>query len=307
MNACRFTFRCEMSSRPKILVGTASWSDPGFVEKWYPKRLPASQRLSWYADHFNLVELNSSFYSVPARDQVKNWCRQTPDGFIFDVKLHRLLSRHSTKPEMLPPDLRKLARVHAGKVQLTPELEHAVAKRFIEEIQPFREANKLGALLLQLSPSFSPRAGSLGELDRLFQSLGSLPIAVELRNRDWVEGEQLAETLSFFESRKVTLVSVDAPAQNHFMVMPTENYITNPKLGYLRLHGRNAAGYIKGRTVAERFDYLYSEQETAEITKRAVEMAKRADPLHVIYNNNNLDYAPRNAVQLREALERIPH
>ncbi len=290
----------------KILVGTASWSDPGFVEKWYPKRLPASQRLSWYSDHFNLVELNSSFYAIPARDQVRNWCRQTPDGFVFDVKMHRLLSRHSTKAETLPPDLRAKARVQQGKVQLTPELEKAVAKRFLEEIAPFREADKLGALLLQLSPSFRPKTGTLSDLDALIEVLQGTLLAVELRNRDWVEGPQSNDTLEFFESRRITLVSVDAPSDNHFMVMPAANYITNPKLGYLRLHGRNAAGYVKGRTVAERFDYLYSREETKQVAQRAIEMVRRADPLHVIYNNNNLDYAPRNAADLRKVLERIP-
>ena len=95
--------------KKEILVGTASWSDPGFVADWYPKGLPASRRLPWYAERLNLVELNSSFYGIPREPQVESWCRQTPDGFVFDVKLHKLLSRHSSKPELLPPDLRKLA------------------------------------------------------------------------------------------------------------------------------------------------------------------------------------------------------
>jgi uncharacterized protein YecE (DUF72 family) len=76
----------------KILVGTASWADPSFIETWYPKEVPASERLSWYAAQFNLVELNSSFYGVPNPRLVERWCRQTPEGFLFDVKLHRLLS-----------------------------------------------------------------------------------------------------------------------------------------------------------------------------------------------------------------------
>src|SRR5258708_5409560 len=93
-----------MSSQ--ILVGTTSWTDPGFVADWYPKKLSASDRLRWYAEHFNLVEVNSSFYQIPNRRFVERWRDQTPDNFTFDVKLHRLLSRHSTKPELLPKDLR---------------------------------------------------------------------------------------------------------------------------------------------------------------------------------------------------------
>ncbi|PYI89390.1 MAG: DUF72 domain-containing protein, partial [Verrucomicrobia bacterium] len=74
----------------RILVGTASWSDPGFVQYWYPKKMPATDRLAWYAEHFNMVELNSSFYSVPDPRMVGRWCERTPANFVFDVKLHQL-------------------------------------------------------------------------------------------------------------------------------------------------------------------------------------------------------------------------
>src|SRR5205823_1514086 len=104
-----------------IRVGTASWADPGYVADWYPKGLPAAARLSWYAQHFNLVEVNSSFYAIPARASVKRWCSETPPGFIFDLKLHRLLSRHSTKPELLPPDLRGRVTLKKDKIVLTPK------------------------------------------------------------------------------------------------------------------------------------------------------------------------------------------
>ena len=74
--------------KKQILVGTASWSDPGFVADWYPKGLPASERLGWYAEHLNLVELNSSFYAIPKPEAVESWCRQTPDGFVFNIKTY---------------------------------------------------------------------------------------------------------------------------------------------------------------------------------------------------------------------------
>jgi len=287
----------------KILIGTASWTDPGFVAKWYPKKLRAADRLAWYSEHFNLVEVNSSFYAVPARTQVKRWCEQTPDGFVFDVKLHRLLSRHSAGPETLPPDIRKLARIESGKVRLTPELERALAKRFLDELRPFRDADKLGAFLLQLSPSFSPRASKLTELEGLFEHFNGTTLAVELRNRNWVTGEQRAATLAFFGERKIPLVSVDAPADKHFMIMPSEDYVTG-ELAYLRCHGRNAEGYIKGRSVAARFNYLYNKQEVKDLAARAAKMAAQVPAVHVILNNNADDYAPRNAADLRKVLER---
>ena len=83
-----------------IFVGTASWSDPGFVERWFPKGLAAANRLSWYAQHFEMVEVNSTFYSFPDPRMTERWCRCTPDQFVFHVKLHRLLSRHSTPAKL---------------------------------------------------------------------------------------------------------------------------------------------------------------------------------------------------------------
>ena len=87
----------------KILVGTSSWADPGFVKEWYPPKMAARERLPWYAQRFGYVELNSSFYAVPDRTTVHKWVEETPDDFVFDVKAHRLLSRHSAPLESLPP------------------------------------------------------------------------------------------------------------------------------------------------------------------------------------------------------------
>jgi uncharacterized protein YecE (DUF72 family) len=289
--------------KKEILVGTASWSDPGFVADWYPKGLPASERLGWYAEHLNLVELNSSFYAIPKQKSAESWCRQTPDGFTFNVKLHKFLSRHSTRPELLPPDLRKLARVNKSRVEVTPVLEKAMLQRTLEEIAPFEEAQKLGALVLQLSPGFRPKTNKLTELDDLIGYLARYPLAVELRNRDWVVGSEMDETVRFFRQRRVTLVSVDAPKDEHFTVMPCDDVVTNPKLGYMRLHGRNAAGYIRGRTVAERFDYKYSEKELQGLAERAAALTAKATKVHMIYNNNSSNYAPIAATRTCKILE----
>ena len=87
----------------RILVGTSSWADPGFVERWYPPGMPARDRLSWYAQRFEGVEVNSTFYAVPEVRTVERWAQVTPAGFTFDVKLHRLLSRHAATLEHAHP------------------------------------------------------------------------------------------------------------------------------------------------------------------------------------------------------------
>src|SRR5262245_32182844 len=124
----------------RILVGTASWTDPGFVEDWYPKGLPAGARLRWYAGHFDYVEVNATFYAIPNARTVARWCAQTHAGFIFDVKLPKLLSRHSMQAKFLPPDLRSRLPQRNGIIQLTPESERLVVERLLRELQPLRDS-----------------------------------------------------------------------------------------------------------------------------------------------------------------------
>ncbi|HJT81806.1 MAG TPA: DUF72 domain-containing protein [Chthoniobacterales bacterium] len=296
-----------MSTAGRILVGTASWSDPGFVERWYPKGMKAGERLGWYAQHFDMVEVNSTFYAVPEPRMVERWSAATPNDFVFDVKLHQLLSRHSAQAKMLPPDLQRRAEVDEnGRVKLTPKIEEAVARVFLASIEPLRRDGKLGALLLQLSPAFSPRKHRLDELEQLIAATRHYRLAIELRNRNWVVGEQLARTLEFLSRHRIAFVNVDAPNAEHFTIIPSElNEVTSPELAYLRLHGRNAKAYLTGKTVGARFNYDYSPGEVKEIAKRSQKLGKQAQQVHVIFNNNALDYAPRAAIRLREALGQV--
>src|SRR3954453_9969320 len=153
----------------RIVVGTSSWADPGFVEEWYPEGLPARDRLPWYAEHFDAVEVNSTFYALPDDRTVKRWAEVTPDGFTFDVKLHRLLSRHAAPLDSLPKDLRDAVKVGPrGRVVLDPGLERAMAELTLETVKPL--GGKLTSFLLQLSPSFTPYEHRLSELEPLIEA-----------------------------------------------------------------------------------------------------------------------------------------
>ena len=291
----------------KILVGTASWSDPGFVERWYPPKLPAGDRLPWYADHFEMVEVNSSFYAVPDARMVNRWCHVTPNDFTFDFKLHRLLSRHAAAIKSLPPALQRVAEAdEKGRVNLTAKLERALLAQVIESTEPLRAAGKFGAFLLQLSPAFSPRKHALTELDEIVTRLAPLGLVVELRNRNWTESETLMQALDFFRRHQTAFALVDAPAEAHFTIMPSDlDEITSPHLTYLRLHGRNADAYLRGKTVADRFNYDYSDEEIRDVAERTKKIARCADQVHVVFNNNALDFAPHAALRLRAALGQI--
>ena len=290
-----------------MIVGTSSWADPGFVAEWYPPGLPARERLPWYAERFEAVEVNSTFYAVPAPATVAGWAEATPAGFSFDVKLHRLLSRHAAPVDSLPPALRRRATVGPRRrVALTPELESEMAAATLEAVAPLVSAGKLSCLLLQCSPSFSPHEHRLEELDSLIAALAPHPVAVELRHRSWVSPPRLEVTLSWMSEREVVWVGVDAPVGPQVTIMPAVDAVTRPGLAYLRAHGRNAEGYVKGGTVAERFAWRYSDEELAGIARRARALAEEAGEggqVRLMFNNNRGADAPAAATRARELLE----
>ena len=291
----------------RILIGTSSWADPGFVKEWYPSKLPARDRLPWYAERFQTVELNSSFYAVPDRSTVHKWVADTPDDFVFDVKVHRALSRHAAPVESLPEDLRdEVETTERGRVRLTSELESALAKRLVEETAPLAEAGKLGAYLIQLTPAFAPRRHELEELNALVEAFSPHRVAIELRHRGWVRDKRRERTLGWFSEHRVAFVCVDAPPGDQIPIMPPLDAVTNDEIAYFRAHGRNTEGYLKGKSVAERFAWRYSDDELDEIGERVGSLAEQAGEVHVAFNNNRGDDAPTAAQRFRALLGQAP-
>ena len=283
----------------RIVVGTSSWADPGFVEEWYPQGLQARERLPWYAEHFEAVEVNSTFYAVPERRTVERWAEITPDGFTFDVKLHRLLSRHSAELKSLPKDLQEKARTNErGRVVLTDELEAAMIDATLEAVEPLDD--KLSAFLLQLSPSFKPSAHELDELAPLVERLAPHPVAIELRYRSWVGPKRIDGTLAWMSEHDAAFVCTDGPQGKAPTMMPPVDAATRDDLAYFRAHGRNVEGYMRGRSVAERFGWDYAEDELREIAGRVEGLAAEASVVRLMFNNNRGADAPKAAERFRD-------
>jgi uncharacterized protein YecE (DUF72 family) len=291
----------------RILVGTSSWADPGFIAEWYPPGMPARDRLPWYAQRFEVVEVNSSFYAIPETETVARWVEATPDDFVFDYKLHRALSRHSAEIESLPPDVRDGVETTArGRVQLTPELERELIARTLEAAAPLERGGKLGAFLLQLTPAFSPSRRELDEIGPLIEGFKPHRIAVEFRHRGWVSSERVESTFDWLSDHGAAFVAVDAPKADQVPIMPDIDAVTTDELAYMRAHGRNEDGYMKGRTVAERFGWDYSDEQLEEIAGRARAMAEQAEVVHVQFNNNRGRDAPTSARRFRELIGQDP-
>jgi uncharacterized protein YecE (DUF72 family) len=290
-----------------IVVGTSSWSDPGFLEHWYPNGMAARDRLPFYAERFEAVELNSSFYAIPATSTVENWVRGTPNGFRFDVKLHRLLSHHSAQLKDLPKDLREDAETNdRGRVIADPALVDEMVRRTAEAMKPLADARRLSSYLLQLTPAFDPRDHELDELLPVVDGLDPVPVAVEFRRRSWASPKRFESVLDWLFAHGAILVCVDSPPGDHVPIFPPIDAVTDTRLAYLRCHGRNTEGYLHGRSVAERFDYDYPADELREIAGRAEQLAEEAQNVHVMFNNNARELAPKAARSLRGILGQDP-
>jgi uncharacterized protein YecE (DUF72 family) len=286
-----------------IVVGTSSWADPGFVEAWYPPGLPARDRLPYYAERFDGVEVNSTFYAIPSAATVARWVAATPDAFTFDVKLHRVLSRHAAGPDSLPPALRESARTTPrGRVVLDPRLEAALLDATLEAVGPIVDAGRLSSFMLQLTPGFAPRSHELPELRPIVERLAPHPVAIELRHRGWVDRRRVETTLGFFEDAGAVWVAVDAPPGDQITIMPPLDAVTHPRLAYFCAHGRNKRGYVSGRSVPERFGWRYGDDELREIAERVESMHELAPSVRMQFNNNKGSDAPVAAARLKELL-----
>ena len=296
----------------EIRVGTCSWADEALSKYWYPKGTPAGARLASYAKHFGTVEVDSTYYRLPVEEMVERWAERTPEGFVMHVKAFGVMTRHPVKVEQLPPDLRDEApKDERGRVDRPPrEFRGEVFRRFLAALEPLRSAGKLGGILFQFPPYVVPKEASYDYLAWAREQVGDDEMLVEFRHRSWYEDEQREETLRFLEEHRMAHVVVDAPRSEGKNVPLTVQALTTPLL-YVRMHGRNAETWnVRGKSAAERFDYLYSEEELAEWVEPLGELAGQAEQAFVLFNNNNrsrvggreVAQAPMNAEMLRELL-----
>jgi uncharacterized protein YecE (DUF72 family) len=273
----------------EVRIGTCSWADEALSKHWYPKGTPAGERLAYYAQHFDTVEVDSTYYRLPAEPMVQRWAERTPDDFVMHVKAFGLMTRHPVKVDALPPDLRDDAPTDdRGRVERpSREFRGEVFRRFLEALEPLRSAGKLGGILFQFPSYVVYKDRSLDYLQWAREQVGDDEMLVEFRHISWLDDEHRDETLRFLEDIGATHVIVDAPriegAKN---LVPTVVALTS-RMAYVRFHGRNADTWNKrGGSASERFDYLYSEEELAEWVGPLRELSEQAEQAYAFFNNN---------------------
>jgi uncharacterized protein YecE (DUF72 family) len=286
-----------------IRVGVCSWADETLTKVWYPKGVKSGEeRLRYYAERFDVVEANSTYYRLPDPAMVENWAERTPSGFTMHVKAFGVMTRHPVKVDQLPTDLRDVPTDARGRVDRPPrEYRAEVFRRFREALEPLRSAGKLGGILMQFPPYIVYRPSSFEYLEWAQEQLGGDEMLVEFRHASWLEEENRADTLRFLEQHGMTYVVVDAPQTGGKNVLPTVVAATN-ETSYVRFHGRNAQTWNKRTgSAAERFDYLYSEDELREWVPRLHELAGETQTVDGMFNNNGRSAMP--SPRLREAIE----
>jgi uncharacterized protein YecE (DUF72 family) len=294
----------------KILVGTCSWADKTLVDsgKFYPAAAKSPEdRLRFYAEQFPIVEVDSTYYGLPAERNAALWVERTPDNFTFDVKAFRMMTQHPTPPKALPKDVREsLPGALETKANLyVKDMPRAavdeVWKRFASALLPLDSAGKLGAVVFQFPPWFLPGPESRDYILEARERLPQYTIAIEFRNGRWLSEHNAPRTLEFLREHKLPLVCVDEPQGFENSVPPVAE--ATASLALVRFHGRNNDAWNKrGITPSERFNYEYNESELREWLPRVDKLAKDAKEVHLLMNNCHSDHAIVAARQLNMML-----
>jgi uncharacterized protein YecE (DUF72 family) len=301
-----------------VRIGTCSWADESLVKHWYPREIRSSEeRLRYYAERFDTVEIDSTYYRLPEVENARKWAERTPDGFLFHVKAFGVMTRHPVKLEQLPPELREGTPTdERGRVDRPPrEFRGEIFRLFREALAPLRGAGKLGGILLQFPSYIVYKRASLDYLEWAKEQLAGDAMLVEFRHRSWLDDENRESTLAFLEELGATHVIVDAPKTEAKNLVPTVLALTSP-IAYVRFHGRNASTWnIRGKSAAERFNYLYEDEELREWAVAMREVAGEAQQAYAMFNNNGrspappgrdrewIAQAPENALSFREVLK----
>ena len=292
----------------QVQVGTASWTDRTLLESgWYPPEADTPERrLRYYARQFGLVEVDATYYALPAEQTAGAWAARTPAGFTFDVKAFSLFTQHPTRVAALPKDLRPAAEKTGKDRVYLKDIDPAVVdeawQRFLSALEPLRQAGKLGAILLQFPPWFPISRARKEYILACAQRAAPRRVCVEFRNHTWMTPDNQRETLDFLAAHQLPYVCVDMP-QGHRDSIPPVLAATSD-LAVVRLHGHSQKWDSKD--IHERFGYRYTDSELNEWAPRIAGLARDAQDTHVLFNNCYRDYAQANARQLAALLKATP-
>jgi uncharacterized protein YecE (DUF72 family) len=278
-----------------VRIGTSGWNYPTGKGTWngifYPvppgrrsRGAGAFDELRFYAEHFNTVEINSTFYGIPAPATARAWVARTPPGFEFSLKLYQKF----THPGMF--------RKSTGEDPWN--LGQKDVDEFRTSIDPIASAGKLGALLAQFPASFRNEPDSHAYLEWLLERFRGYQVALELRHRSW--SDEPAGTLQLLDEFGAAWTQIDEPK---FQSSIRQNLLPNVRtFYYLRLHGRNASQWWTHEKSEDRYNYLYSPEELRPFAEAAKEASREVKKAYLYANNHFSAKSVANAAILKHDL-----
>ncbi len=271
-NVQRSTSNVQKTQLCPVLVGTSGYSYTEWVDSgFYPQGTRTPEMLSLYARSFPIVELNYTWYQMVRAEAISRMIEKAPESFLFAAKLTRTLT-------------------HERERDWQQEL-----KLYREGIKPLQK--QLAAILIQLPPNFDWSRNNRYYLAHLLDGLHGFPVAVEFRHVSWARDSVFAELVQ----RKVTLVTVDAPAMPG--LFPCLDIVTNPALFFVRFHGRNMQGW-QSDNMQKKFDYSYSRDELEAWNKHYLQPLRSQSQQGIVFFNNHVRaQAPNNGKLLQNILQ----
>lgn len=296
-----------------VRVGTSSWTDPTLLAcgRFYPASArTAEDRLRFYASRFPLVEVDSSYYRLPAARTAYLWTQRTPPGFVFHLKAFRLFTGHLTPVAALPADiaaeLPPAARI-VDHATLPGELRDELWGRFLQALEPLRQSGQLAAVHFQYAPRVRNNAAGRALVGACARRMEDQVHAVEFRHRGWLDPAGRAGTLALLRDLGAAHTVVDSPDQ-YVNSVPAVWAATRPDLAVVRLHGRNSQAWNRRGIAASsgRFVYEYTPEELARIAELVRKLTQAAANVHVLFNTNFEDQGVRNAAAFDDIRRRRP-
>jgi len=254
--------------------------------------------LAFYAEHFNTVEVNSTFYGQPRPEVCRGWAERTPPGFEFSVKLYQKFTHPRMFEQRVASALPEEVRGQSSLLQMLAQPNDADLDEFRRGIEPLASAGKLGALLAQFPPSFKDAPESRNYLEGLLRALTGYPVAVELRHSSW--SDRVGDTLALLNTFGAAWVQIDEPK---FRFSIRQNYLPNVEgFYYMRLHGRNVEKWWRHDKSEDRYDYLYSADELKEFSETADASKRLVKKLYLYTNNHFSAKSVANAAMIKQQL-----
>ncbi len=294
-----------------VRVGNCSWTEKTLIQsgEFYPKSVnTAEERLRYYSSKFDVVEVDSSYYAIPAMRTVNLWAERTPSGFLFHIKAYGPLTGHGADYRSLPREVRDIIPAESlqkKRIYIKDrEILRVLFRLFKVALKPLAETDKLGIIVFQYPPFFVYKKQNLDFIIFCKEMMDNFRIGVEFRHGSWLAENRREETFRFLRENDLVYITADEPQYGTMATVPFVPEATSD-IAYLRLHGRNKENWLKrGIETSERYNYFYAHDELKSLVPAISTLSKKAHSVYVMFNNCHLGFSIRNSFTMKELVEK---